>query len=167
MYSKVKIMGHPVHPMLVNFPISFYVSTLIAFIIYSVSGDPFWFKMGIAANIAGIVMALTAATFGFIDWTYGIPSGAPARDTGLKHMVLNVMALILFVICLISNAGQWGAAIPVSRGTVILPLLGVISTIGAGYFGWTLVQNHHVGVEFSPDEERCMRDVGGFDERTA
>ena len=33
MYSKAKIMGHPVHPMLVTFPIAFYSSTLIAFII--------------------------------------------------------------------------------------------------------------------------------------
>ena len=167
MYSKVKIMGHPVHPMLVNFPIAFYVSTLIAFIIYSVSGDPFWFKVGIAANVAGIVMALTAAVFGFIDWTYGVPSGTSAKGTGLKHLLLNVTALILFIICLILNAGQWSAVIPASRGTVILPLLGVISTIGAGYFGWTLVQNHHVGVEFSPDEERCISDVSGFDKKTA
>jgi uncharacterized membrane protein len=167
MYSKVKLMGHPVHPMLVNFPIAFYVSTLIAFIIYSVSSDAFWFKVGIAANIAGIGMALAAAVFGFIDWTFGIPSGTAARDTGLKHMLLNVTALILFIVCLILNAGQWSAVIPISRGAVILPLLGVISTIGAGYFGWTLVQNHHVGVEFSPDEERCMRDVSGFDKKTA
>ena len=167
MYSKVKIMGHPVHPMLINFPIAFYVSTLIAFVIHGVSGDTFWFKVGIAANIAGIVMALAAATFGFIDWTFGIPSGTSAKDTGIKHMLLNVIALILFVVCLILNAGQWNAVIPVSRGAVILPFLGVISTIGAGYFGWTLVQNHHVGVEFSPDEERCLSDVGGFDKKTA
>ena len=167
MYSKIKIMGHPVHPMLVNFPIAFYVSTLIAFIIYSVSGDAFWFKVGIAANIAGIVMALTAAVFGFIDWSFGIPSGASAKDTGLKHMLLNVTALILFIVCLTLNSGQWNAIVPVSKGAVILPLLGVISTVGAGYFGWTLVQNHHVGVEFSPDEERCMSDVSRFDKKTA
>jgi uncharacterized membrane protein len=167
MYSKVKILGHPVHPMLVNFPIAFYVSTLIAFIIHSVSGDAFWFKVGIAANIAGIAMALVAATFGFIDWTFGIPAGTAAKNTGIKHMTLNLTSLVLFVICLILNVGQWSVSTPVSRGAVILPLLGVILTIAAGYFGWTLVQNHHVGVEFSPDEERCIHDVVRFDKKTA
>jgi uncharacterized membrane protein len=166
MYSKVKVLGHPVHPMLVNFPIAFYVSTLIAFIIFSISSDAFWFKVGIAANIAGIVMALAAATFGFIDWAFGIPAGTAAKNTGIKHMALNLTSLALFAICLILNAGQWSVSTPVSRGAVILSLLGVISTIGAGYFGWTLVQNHHVGVEFSPDEERCISGAGGFDRRT-
>jgi uncharacterized membrane protein len=167
MYSKAKIMGHPVHPMLVTFPIAFYSSTLIAFIINGISGSVFWFKVGIAANVAGIVMALIAATFGFIDWNFGIPSGTSAKSTGVKHMSLNITSLILFLTCLVLNAGQWSAAVPVSRGAIVLPLLGVIATIFAGYYGWTLVQNHHVGVEFSPDEERCMTEVRGFTRRAA
>jgi uncharacterized membrane protein len=121
--------------------------------------------VGLAANIAGIVMALVAATFGFIDWISGIPNGTAAKNTGIKHMLLNVTSLILFLICMVLNTGQWNAAAPVARGTVILPLLGVIFTICAGYFGWTLVQNHHVGVEFSPDEERCMSGLGRIDNR--
>ncbi len=167
MYSKAKIMGHPVHPMLVTFPIAFYFSTLTAFIIHAVSGSPFWFQVGIAANVAGIVMALAAAVFGFIDWNYGIPPGSVAKNTGIIHMSLNVISLILFIICLVLNAGQWSAQVPVSRGTIIVPLLGVISTLFAGYYGWTLVQNLHVGVEFSPDEERCMSQGGGFTSHTA
>jgi uncharacterized membrane protein len=167
MYSKVKIMGHPVHPMLVSFPIAFYTSTLVAFIIHGVSGSAFWFRVGIAANLAGVAMALAAAVFGFIDWAFGIPSGSPAKSTGIKHMSFNFFSLILFLICLSLNAGQWSAAVPVSRGAVILSLLGVISTICAGHYGWTLVQKHHAGVEFSSDEERCMSGSTGFSERAA
>ena len=166
MYSKVKVMGHPIHPMLVTFPIAFYFSTLIAFIFHAVSGSAFWFQVGIAANVAAIVMAVVAAFFGFIDWSMGIPDGTIAKNTGIKHLSFNIVSLILFVICLSLNAGQWSAAIPVSRGAVILSLLGVISTVCAGYFGWTLVQNHHVGVEFSPDEERCITHIGDLDKRT-
>ncbi|MGC9965378.1 MAG: DUF2231 domain-containing protein [Syntrophobacteraceae bacterium] len=167
MYSKVKIMGHPVHPMLVTFPIAFYVSTLIAFIIHGISGSAFWFQVGIAANVAGIVMAVIAAVFGFIDWNFGIPAGTLAKSTGVKHLSFNMLSLILFLICLSLNAAQWNALVPVSRGAVIFALLGVISTVCAGYFGWTLVQNHHVGVEFSPDEERCITEATGFKQRTA
>ncbi len=38
-------------------------------------------------------------------------------------MLLNIISLILFVICMLLNAGQWGALVPVSRGAVILPRL--------------------------------------------
>jgi uncharacterized membrane protein len=167
MYSKVKIMGHPIHPMLVTFPIAFYFSTLIAFIFHGISGSAFWFQVGIAANGAGILMAVIAAVFGFIDWNFGIPSGTLAKSTGIKHLSFNVVSLILFLICLFLNAGQWNAVAPVSRGAVILALLGVVSTVCAGYFGWTLVQNHHVGVEFTPDEERCITEIGGLNKRAA
>jgi len=167
MYSKVKIMSHPVHPMLVPFPIAFYTSALVAFIIHGFSGSAFWFRVGIAANFAGVFMALAAAVFGFIDWNFGIPPGTPAKSTGIKHMSLNVISLILFLICLSLNTGQWNAVVPVSRGAVILSLLGVISTIFAGHFWWTLVQKHHAGVEFSSDEERCMSESAGLDERAA
>jgi len=167
MYSKVKIMGHPVHPMLVGFPIVFYTSTLLSFIIYAFSDNPFWFRVGITANIAGIVMAVVAAFFGFLDWYLGIPSQSDASRTGIKHMMLNVSSLVLFIITLALNFGEWSAAAPLMRGAIILPLIGFLLTLAAGYYGWTLVQNHHVGVEFNNAEERCLRDVGGYGKHTA
>jgi uncharacterized membrane protein len=165
MYSKIKILGHPVHPMLVAFPIAFYTSTLIAFVIYAFSGAPFWFRVGITANVAGGVMAAVAATFGFLDWYLGIPGGTDAKSTGIKHMILNVISLLLFLVTLLFNAGEWNATAPVMRGAIILPLIGFLTTLGAGYYGWTLVQNHHVGVEFTSAEESCIREFEGFHKR--
>src|ERR1051325_10864773 len=49
MYSKIKIFGHPIHPILVAFPIAFYTGALAAFIAYNVNGDAFWFKVGYVA----------------------------------------------------------------------------------------------------------------------
>lgn len=167
MYSKIKILGHPVHPMLVSFPIVFYTSTLVSFIIYAFSGNSFWFKVGIAANLSGLVMAGVAAVFGFLDWYLGIPSGSDASRTGIKHMSLNVISLVLFLIAFILNVGQWASAAPVMRGAIILPLIGVLTTISAGYYGWTLVQNHHVGVEFTGPEENCLREASKYGKRAA
>ena len=79
MSSKVNILGHPVHPMLVAYPIAFNTATLVAFIIYGVNGDPFWLKMAIALKAAAVVMAIVAAIPGFIDWAAGIPNGTPAK----------------------------------------------------------------------------------------
>src|SRR3954471_9767519 len=97
MYSKWKIAGHPIHPMLIAFPVAFYVATLVAHAVYAGNGDVFWFRVGHVANWAGVVTALVAAVPGFVDWT-GIPSRAPAKRTGLMHMVLNVVALVVFAL---------------------------------------------------------------------
>src|SRR5262245_58891428 len=67
MYTKVHIAKHPVHPMLVAFPVAFYTATLVSFVVYAVSTNPFWFKVGLVANVAGVIMAAVAAVPGFID----------------------------------------------------------------------------------------------------
>lgn len=154
MYSKVKVFGHPVHPMLVPFPIAFYTATLFCFIVFAANGDTFWFRAGFAANVAAVVMALVAMVPGFIDWSMGIPGGTHAKSDGLKHMLLNATAFILFAVNLWTNSGQWNAAVPVMRYAIILPLLGFLVTIAAGFFGWKMVQTHHVGVQMTPVEER-------------
>jgi uncharacterized membrane protein len=158
MYSKVKILGHPIHPMLIAYPIALYTSTLLAYIIYAVNKDPFFFKAAVAANIAGVVMAAVAAVPGFIDWAVGIPSGTAAKSHGLTHMLLNVTALVIFIINAVIHTGNWKN--PSGEGSgIILALLGVLCTIGAGYFGWTMIQTDHVGVELSPEQERLDRNL--------
>jgi uncharacterized membrane protein len=158
MYSKVKILGHPIHPMLVAYPIALYTSTLVAYIIYAANKDPFFFKAAVAANLAGVVMAAITALPGFIDWAVGIPSGVPAKSHGLTHMLLNVTALVLFVINAIIHTGSWTNPSGEASG-IILALLGVLCTVGAGYFGWTMIQTDHVGVELSAEQERLDRDA--------
>jgi uncharacterized membrane protein len=158
MYSKIKILGHPIHPMLVAYPIALYTSTLVAYIIYAANKDPFFFKAAVAANIAGIVMAALTALPGFIDWAVGIPSGTAAKSHGLNHMLLNVTALVLFIINAIIHTGSWNNPSGEASG-IILALLGVLCTVGAGYFGWTMIQTDHVGVELSPEQERLDQGV--------
>jgi uncharacterized membrane protein len=158
MYSKVKILGHPIHPMLVAYPIALYTSTLVAYIIYAANKDPFFFKAAVAANIAGIVMAALTALPGFIDWSVGIPGGTAAKSHGLTHMLLNVTALVLFIINALIHTGDWKNPSGEASG-IILALLGVLCTVGAGYFGWTMIQTDHVGVELSPEQERLDRGV--------
>jgi uncharacterized membrane protein len=152
MYSKVKLFGHPIHPMLVAYPIALYTATLVAFVISLVVGDTFWFRMAVAANVAGVVMAAVAALPGFVDWALGIPNDVPAKAHGLRHMVLNVSALVLFVVNAVVHVGQWNAAHPEKVWGIVLPALGVACTIGAGFFGWMMVQDDHVGIELAPEQ---------------
>ena len=157
MYSKIKLLGHPLHPMLVAYPIALYTATLVAFIISAARGDPFWFRVAVVANIGGVIMAALAAVPGFVDWAMGIPNDSPAKGHGLRHMLLNVIALVLFIINAVVHASQWNAAHPDKAWGIVLAVVGVLCTVGAGFFGWTMIQDDHVGIALSPEQERLER----------
>lgn len=155
MYSKINIRGHPVHPMLVAYPIAFNTATLAGFIIYAATLDLFWLKLTIALNAAAVVMSIVAAIPGFIDWAAGIPSRTPAKLTGRIHMGLNVAALVLFIISFFAYYRYWNGAAGVSTTLgIVLTAIGVALTVAAGFQGWALIQTHHVGVQLTPDQQR-------------
>lgn len=154
MYSKAKIFGHPIHPMLVGFPVAFYTTTLVAFIAYAMNHNLFWFRVGVTANAAGVGTALLAAVPGLIDWAMGIPSGTIAKRVGRYHMVLNVSALLLFSLNLFFQAGNWNFPPASVADAIVLSVAGMVLTLTAGYLGWTMVQTFHVGIDGAPDSER-------------
>jgi uncharacterized membrane protein len=153
-YSKVKLFGHPIHPMLVAYPIAFYTSTFVGFIIYAVTNDHFWLRLTIAANAAAVLMAVLAAVPGFIDWAFGIPRGTRAKTHGFRHMILNVGSLALFAITLLVYLDEWTESSDASATLgIILAGVGVLLTIAAGFHGWMLIQDDHVGVRLNPEQE--------------
>ena len=153
MYSKVKIAGHPVHPMLIGFPVACYTGTLVGFAVYAANGHLFWLNLAIALNIVGVVSAALAALPGLVDWAFGIPRDSAAKKTGLVHAALNVTALGLFLASVAVYGGNWnGPAISAIPG-VVLAAIGLAATAAAGFFGWSLVQDYHVGVRLAPEQE--------------
>jgi uncharacterized membrane protein len=154
MYSKVKLAGHPLHPMLVAFPVALYTSALACFIACAATGDPFWFRAGWIANFAGVCSAGVAALPGFIDWAFGVPARTPAKRTGFLHMLANLGALGFFAANLVLVRGELGSARPELGVAIPLAAAGVVLTAVAGFLGWKMVQTHHVGVDLSPEQER-------------
>ncbi len=153
MYTKARISGHPIHPMLIAFPVAFYTATLVAFIVYAIDKDMAAFRFGVVCNIIGAAGAILAAIPGFVDWAFGVPSGTAAKRDGLIHMALNVGALVLFIINAAYQGANWHAAAPNPISAIILSGLGVLLTVAAGSLGWILVQTHHVGVHLTPEQE--------------
>jgi uncharacterized membrane protein len=160
-YSKVKIAGHPLHPMLVVFPVTFYTTSLIAFVVYAINVDLSAWQIGLRANVAGVITAAVAALPGLIDWARGIPANTPAKTTGRNHMLLNFASLALFVTNLIVYRGHWRAidaidfvVVPAPGVAIVLSALGVLCMLAAGFLGWSLVQKHHVGVDLTDEQER-------------
>jgi uncharacterized membrane protein len=140
MYSKVKIRGVSLHPLLVGFPVISYVTALASYAAHAATLAPFWFR-----NVVGVVTAAIAAVPGFIDWAVGVPKGHPAKMLGVFHMLFNVTSLVLFAVNAWMLREQWNEMIPRADSALLLASLGVMATLTAGALGWKMVHKHHVG----------------------
>ena len=153
MYSKARIAGHPIHPMLVAFPLAFYTATVATLLAYIGTREAFWYRFAMVANIAGIVTAVIAALPGVID-LMALPRGSRARAAGLKHAGFNLIATALFALTAVVLYGTWSHKVMVGGEYLFdasIPLaLSVVAWVAmviAGSLGWTLVQTHHVGIK--------------------
>jgi uncharacterized membrane protein len=154
-YSKIKIAGHPVHPMLVAFPVASYVGTLVGFAVYAANGHQFWLNLAIALNIAGVCSAVLAALPGLADWALGVPRDSAAKKIGLAHAGFNLAALGLFLATVATYGNHWNGPPASATLGLVLSAIGVSLTIAAGFLGWMLVQGYHVGVHLAPEQERA------------
>lgn len=158
MYSKTSIKKHPLHPMLVAFPITFYLVTFLAFATYNfISGDTFWYKLGYFSNAAAVITAVIAAIPGFIDWALGIPNNTEAKKDGLIHMLLNLVTLALFAINAALITGTWEEPPTLASGvSLFLTGVGCLILLGAGFYGWVMVGIHKVGVSMDTEQEEVQ-----------
>lgn len=152
MQSKIKILGHAVHPMLVPFPIAFNTATMVCCIVYANNYNPFWFQVAFIANCVAIVTAAIAILPGLIDWL-SIPELTDAKSTGLKHMLANVFSLGLFTANAAIMFSEKETDKPSAGSHVMMTVFGFIIMLYAGFKGWKMVQTYHIGIDDVPHEE--------------
>ena len=96
MASPASIKKHPVHPMLVGFPIGLWVFALVCDVMRAAGGNNVWQTVAIYCIAAGIVGALVAAVPGLIDY-FSIDEAAMKRIANL-HLAVNLGAVAIFAI---------------------------------------------------------------------
>jgi uncharacterized membrane protein len=97
MESKVKLLGHPIHPMLIPFPLGLLGMAVIFDLLALFAGQT---SLGDASRpmvAAGIITGLLAAVFGAIDWA-ALPAGTRAKQIATIHGLGNVVIVALFAI---------------------------------------------------------------------
>ena len=147
MESKVKAMGHPIHQMLIPFPLGLLGTAVIFDIIYLIWHNPTMVTVSFWMIVAGIVGALAAAPFGFIDWL-AIPSGTRAKTVGALHGIGNVIMLLLFASSWYLRYTSTDLA-PYMPNTLALALSfsGFALSAITGWLGGELVDRLSVGVD--------------------
>jgi uncharacterized membrane protein len=147
MASPASIGRHPIHAMLIPFPIGLWVFSLVADLIYLWRGNPIW-KDWIAfyTLAAGIVGAALAAVPGFIDWlSLKDPEVVKIANW---HARLNIIALVIFAASFYLRTTNGARLASGSYAvTVLLSVLGVILISISGWLGGEMVYVHRVAVE--------------------
>jgi uncharacterized membrane protein len=95
MESRAKLFGHPIHQMLIVFPLGLLAMAVIFDLISVFTKSTRWTDMAFYMIGAGIVTGLLAAVFGLIDYL-AIPAGTRAKSIGFLHGVGNVVVVVLF-----------------------------------------------------------------------
>ena len=136
------IAGHPIHPMLIPFPVAFFVATLACDIAFWRSGNESWATASVWLLGAGLVMAALAAIAGLVDVL------GDGRIRALREVWWHAGGNVLLVLI---QAYSWFTRY--TEGTAAVMPIGLILSAFAvglmlftGWMGWQMVYRHHVGV---------------------
>lgn len=97
MESKAKLLGHPIHQMLIVFPLGILPIAVISDFVAMYTHNNFWYQMSYYLTGAGIIGGLIAAVFGLVDFL-AIPPKTRAGKIGLLHGIGNLIVLALFAL---------------------------------------------------------------------
>jgi len=143
MESRAKLLGHPIHQMLIVFPLGLLAMAVIFDLLAIGMSQGYWSEVGFWMIAAGVITGLLSAPFGFIDWL-AIPSGTRAKRIGAVHGIGNVVVVLLF-------AGSWlmrrdAPAAPETLA-LLLSFAGCGLALFTGWLGGELVDRLSVGVD--------------------
>ncbi|MEH0843616.1 DUF2231 domain-containing protein [Micromonospora sp. CPCC 205711] len=144
MESRLKVLGHPVHPMLVMFPVALLVTGTIFDLVDTVGGPDFLAEVAYWNITVGLVGGLLAAAAGSFD-LLAIPASTRAKRVALTHAAANVAVILLFaavwVVRLNADSRAAGGAL------IAIELVGVAILGVSAWLGGELVDRLGVGVD--------------------
>ena len=140
--SSVAIAGHPLHPVLVLFPVAFLVGAAGTDIGYWLTSDPFWARASVWLIGVGFAAGILAAITGFSEFFK--VKRVRERSAGWLHMGGNVAVMVLSLINLLLRQGNPAEPIVytgLAISVVVATLLGI-----TGWYGGELSFRHKIGV---------------------
>ncbi len=139
--SRFRIAGHPIHPMLVTFPIAFFSGTVATDLLFWWTGQDFWAGFSFWLLVGGLLGGGAAAFAGFMDFVL-VPM-IRRHYTSWSHML---SAIVLMAVAAANLVLRWGdpsgSVLPwgLFLSGLMLAMLGV-----AGWLGGKLVFEHRLG----------------------
>ena len=143
MESRAKLLGHPIHQMIIVFPLGLLAMALVFDIIHLTTNVGYWSEIAYWMIAAGLIGGLLAAPFGFIDWLF-IPAGTRAKRIGAWHGGGNLVVVLLY-------AASWWFRRTNPQDPIMLAYVlsfgGGLIALVTGWLGGELVDRLAVGVD--------------------
>ncbi|MEC4723122.1 DUF2231 domain-containing protein [Noviherbaspirillum sp. CPCC 100848] len=139
--SYIALAGHPIHPMLVSFPIAYIMGAVASDAAFWWTGDPFWARMSLWIIGIGFLLGTVAGIAGTLDFLL-------VRE--IRHHVTSWSHFLAAVMMLALTAANWWLRVGTPEAAV-LPwglFLSVVTAVALSFAGWLggkLVFEHNVG----------------------
>jgi uncharacterized membrane protein len=144
MESKVKLLGHPAHAVLTDFPAALFTATVVFDVIGLITGSEQFATVSWWTLTMGLLFGLIAALFGLIDWL-AIRPDTRAKRVGMWHGLGNLVVVILFASSWWLRLGAPGYAPPgLALGLGIVAIGIALVTL---WLGGELVYRLRIGVD--------------------
>ena len=144
MESRLKLAGHPIHPMLIVLPIGLFAIAVLFDVVYLATNDATFAEVAFWNITVGIVGGLLAAVFGLIDWL-AIPKDTRARRIGAWHGGGNVVIVLLFILSWFLRLDDHAYA--PSLLPFVLSLVAVVAALFTAWLGGEMVYRLRVAVD--------------------
>jgi uncharacterized membrane protein len=145
--STASLLGHPLHPMLVPFPIVFFISALATDLVHCARGTPIWATASVWLLAAGLAGAVLAALAGLTDFL-GDRRIRQIPDAW-AHLIGNVTIVLIEAVNLLLRLG---ATDQVTTVQLVLSALAVALLSFTSWKGGELVFGHGVAVRAGGEE---------------
>lgn len=153
--SRVAVMQHPLHPMVVVFPISFLMFTVLSDAVFWWQGDAFWALVSFWLSTVGLGMGVLAALLGLADFI--LMKKVRQHVVAWSHMVVGIMVLSLAATNVqlrwddpVTAVLPWGIAV-----SAVLALMVSIT----GWLGGTLTFRHGIGTYVHDEDVATAEDA--------
>jgi uncharacterized membrane protein len=140
--STAQIAGHPIHPMLIPFPIALFVAAFVCDLVFWRTGNTGWATAALWLLGAGLIMAALAALAGLTD-VLGDPQIRGLNDAWL-HAGGNVIVVLIELYNWYTRYANGSSAV-VPTG-LVLSFIAVLLLLYTGWKGGELVYRDRVGV---------------------
>jgi uncharacterized membrane protein/nitrite reductase/ring-hydroxylating ferredoxin subunit len=156
MRARAQIKSHPIHPILVAFPIGLFITSFLFDLVGTYSGHPSLWSAGWYCVAAGLCASVLAAIAGAVDLFSVVPPNSSGRSRGYKHAVLNLVMVAIFIAVVVHRGGPRVAPDGMS---LVLSAIGIVVLLTSGWLGGTLVYRNQIAVDHRYANAGIFREV--------
>lgn len=143
--STATVGGHPIHPMLVPFPITLFVGAFVTDIFFAYGAGPGWATASKWLLGFGLATAALAAIAGLTD--YMGDDRIRRMGVAVRHMIANISVVVIEAVNLLIRVTNPDTEVSIG---IYLSGLAVLILLYSGWLGGHMVYHHRVGVHDKP-----------------